>query len=186
MVHCSQSPTPMPEILDTLTKGDILTRAFHGGVHNAGEGGFAALREGQKRGIVIDTGFAGSVHTDFSPFRRAVEAEVLPDAVSTDITQYSAYMRGGRYGMTMCMNMAKTLGMGETEIFRAVTKTPARVLGKADSWGILKEGGTADIAVFAETGEGFSITDRAGNHIESSTGYRCVLTVADGQLVCRH
>ena len=186
MVHCSQSPTPMQEILNTLTKGDILTHAFHGGMHNAAEDGFAALCEAQKRGIVIDTGFAGNVHTDFSVLRGAFETGILPDTISTDITQYSGYMRGGRYGMTMCMNMARYLGMGETEIFRAVTKTPAGVLRREDSWGILKEGGTADIAVLADTDEGFSITDRAGNHIESQTGYRCVLTVVDGQMVYRN
>ncbi len=186
MVHCSHSPVPMPEILSTLNEGDILTHAFHGGVHNAAEDGFTSMQAAQKRGVVIDTGFAGNVHTDFSVFRKAIEAGVLPDTISTDITQYSAYMRGGRYGMTMCMNMAKHLGMGETDIFRAVTQTPARVLGKADAWGCLTEGGTADIAVFADTDEGFSITDHAGHHIESKSGYRCVLTVADGQIVYIH
>ena len=31
-----------------------------------------------------------------------------------------------------------------------------------------------------------SLTDEDGNHIESESGYRCVLTVADGQTVYRH
>jgi len=34
--------------------------------------------------------------------------------------------------------------------------------------------------------EGFSLTDKAGNHIERDKGYRCVLTLADGQVVYRN
>ena len=46
-------------------------------------------------------------------------------------------------------------------LFRAVTSTPA----------------LAD--------EGFSLADAAGHHIESDQGYRCMLTVCDGQIVYR-
>lgn len=31
--------------------------------------------------------------------------------------------------------------------------------------------------------EGFDLTDKAGNHIVSEKGYRCVLTVTDGEVV---
>ena len=87
--------------------------------------------------------------------------------------------------MTMCMSIARHMGMSEVDIFKAVTVTPARVLGKEDAWGTLNVGGNADIAVFEYTGEGFSLTDKAGNHIEDKNGYRCVLTVADGQIIYR-
>ena len=85
--------------------------------------------------------------------------------------------------MTMCMSMARHLGMGEEEILRAVTSSPAKALGKAEKWGTLREGGVADIAVIALAKDGFSLADAAGNHIESKDGYRCVLTVSDGQIV---
>lgn len=183
MVHCSHSPVPMAEILETLAPGDILTHAYHGGENNAAEDGFASLKKAKQRGIIIDAGFAGHIHTDFAIFKEAVEAEALPDTISTDITRASAYMRGGRYGMTMCMSMARHMGMSETDIFKAVTSAPAKVLGMADAWGSLKVGAVADIAVFDYTNEPFSLTDRAGNHIESDVGYRCVLTVSDGQIV---
>ena len=87
--------------------------------------------------------------------------------------------------MTMCMSIAKMLGMSEEQVFRAVTSTPAKVLGKADCWGHLKIGGIADIAVFDYTDEGYDLTDKAGNRVHSDVGYRCVLTVADGQIIYR-
>lgn len=186
MVHCSHSPTPMAEILETLAPGDILTHAYHGGENNAAADGFAAIKKAKQRGVIIDAGFAGHIHTDFAIFKAAVEAGALPDTISTDITRASAYKRGGRYGMTMCMSMAKHLGMGETDIFKAVTSAPAKVLGMADAWGSLQVGAVADIAVFDYTNEPFSMTDRAGNHIESDMGYRCLLTISDGQVVYRH
>ena len=88
--------------------------------------------------------------------------------------------------MTMCMNISKTLGMREEDIFRAVTSNPAKALGKDKEWGYLKVGRTADIAVFDYTDEGFDVTDKAGNHIGSQKGYRSVLTVSDGQVVYRN
>ena len=185
MVHCAHSPEKMSEILDTLNKGDILTHAYHGGENNASEDNFDALMAAKKRGVIIDSGFAGHIHTDFAVFKKAVEKGALPDTISTDITRASAYKRGGRYGMTMCMSMARHMGMSEADIFRAVTSTPARTLGKENKWGYLQVGRTADIAVLDDTNEPFSLTDKAGNHIESDTGYRCVLTISDGQIVYR-
>lgn len=186
MVHCSHSPIPMAQLLAHLQAGDILTHAFHGAEHNAAEDNFECMRAAQKRGVFIDCGFAGNVHTDFGVFRQAIESGIIPDIISTDITKYSAYIRGGRYGMTMCMSMAKAVGMDEEDIFRAVTATPAKALGMQDQWGTLKVGGPADISVLAYTDEGFDLTDKAGNRLCSDTGYRCILTIADGQIIYKH
>jgi len=185
MVHCSNSPTPMAEYLPLLSPGDILTHAYHGGGNTAKDDDFASILAAKKRGVVMDAGFAGHIHTDFSVFRAAVANGVLPDTISTDITRASAYKRGGRYGMTMCMSMARTAGMKEEDIFRAVTTTPAKVLGKDGDWGVLKEGHCADIAVLQYGNEPYSLTDKAGNTLEDTQGYRCKLTVAGGVVVWR-
>ena len=126
------------------------------------------------------------MHTDFKVFENAVKSGELPDIISTDITKYSAYKRGGRYGMTMCMSIARHLGMSEEDIFRAVTSAPAKALGKEKEWGYLGIGKSADISVFDYTDEGFDLTDNAGNHIESEKGYRCLLTIANGEIVYRN
>ena len=183
MVHCSNSPVSMSDILSTLNKGDILTHAYHGGLNNASEDNFESIKSAQERGVIIDAGFAGNVHTNFDVFKRAMANNALPDTISTDITKFSAFVRGGRYGMTMCMSLARYEGMQEEDIFRAVTSNPAKVLGKEEKWGYLKEGRIADIAVFDYTEESFSLSDNEGNHVESKKGYRCILTISDGQIV---
>ena len=183
MVHCTGSPTTMPEILEVLSAGDILTHAFHGGKNNAAEDNFESLKRAQARGVIIDAGMAGHVHTDFEVMKKAIQCGFVPDTISTDITKFSAYTRGGRYGMTACMSISRMLGLSEDEIFRATTSTPAKILGKKSEWGHLAIGRRADIAVFDYTDEGFDLTDKAGNRVYSSEGYRCVLTVSDGQIV---
>lgn len=184
MVHCTGSPTPMAEILKALSPGDILTHVFHGGANTSADDGFACVREAKERGVIIDAGFAGHIHTDMAVLQKAA-AGIFPDTISTDITRLSAFTRGGRYGMTMCMNMALRAGMAEEDILRAVTSAPAKALGREAAWGYLQEGRCADIAVLEMTDEDFDLTDRAGNRFTAENGWRCVLTVADGQVVYR-
>lgn len=186
LVHCNHSPTPMLDIVKTLAPGDILTHVFHGGKHTCLEEDFAAFRLAREKGVTLDAGFAGYVHTDFGVLHAAFSAGFFPDTISTDITCNSAYRRGGRYGLTMAMSMARTAGMEETEIFRAVTTSAAASLGMGGQWGALKPGETADIAVLEYGDEGFDLTDKAGNHIASREGYRCLLTVCNGQIVYRN
>ena len=87
--------------------------------------------------------------------------------------------------MTMCMSMAKQMGMAEEDIFRAVTSAPAKVLGKEQEWGALQVGRCADIAVFDEEGEAFSLTDKRGNTVCDTKSFRCALCVANGEVVYR-
>ena len=145
MVHSTGSPVKMAEIVKTLRKGDILSHAYHGGINNSMDDDFECLFEGKSRGVIIDAGMAGGVHTDFNVLKEAIKKGATPDTISTDITCHSAYKRGGRYGMTMCMSILKDMGMSEEEIFKAVTRKPALVLGKENMWGSLKEGKNADV-----------------------------------------
>ena len=87
--------------------------------------------------------------------------------------------------MTMCLSICRALGMHEESIFRAVTSKPAMAFGMEGEWGYLKEGRCADIAVFDYTDESFHLSDKAGNQVSSPKGYRCVLTISDGQVVFR-
>ena len=185
MVHTSNSPVSMSEIVDALNKGDIITHAYHGGINNASYNDFESLKKAKEKGIIIDAGFAGTAHADFTVFENAIKNGCAPDTISTDITKFSAYKRGGRYGMTMCMSIAKTLGMSEEEIFKAVTSSASKALCKESEWGYLKVGRYADVAVFDYRDEVFCLTGKGGKTVEGAEGYRCVLTILDGEIVYR-
>lgn len=185
MVHCNHSPVPMVEIVKTLRKGDVLTHAYHGGQNAAAEDDFQCLQYAREKGVVLDAGFAGHIHTDFGVYRKAVEKGYAPDLISTDLTLYSTFKRGGRYGLTACMNIAKVCGQDEESIFRSVTSTPACVFGKAEEWGYLKEGRSADIAVLAYEDDPYDLTDFSGNRVAWDKGYKCKLTIVNGEVVYR-
>ncbi|MBE6727877.1 MAG: hypothetical protein E7562_04425 [Ruminococcaceae bacterium] len=186
MVHCTLSPTTMVDIVNALSEGDILTHVFHGGDNSCLDNNFEALKIAKDKGVILDLGLAGNVHTDFLNFKKSIEAGFLPDVISTDITCKSAFIRGGRYGMTMCMSIAKHLGMSDEEIFKRVTSLAAKALDKGSEWGYLKVGRTADLAVFDYTNEPFDLTDKAGNQVKNNLGYKCILTVSDGQIIYKN
>lgn len=184
MVHCSaQSTVSMAETLEVLSPGDILTHMYHGGPCSAQADDFACLGRARERGVLLDSGCAGYVHTNFGVLRTALERGVFPDTISSDITKLSAYIRGGRYGLTLCMSMFRTLGMPEERILRAVTCDAAKALGQ--NWGRLAVGGPADIAVLRYGSQPYSLTDWEGNTLEDVLGYECTMTVSGGQIVYR-
>ena len=184
MVHSSNSPVPMAELLSVLEPGDILSHAYHGGKHTTADDHFESLKKAKERGVIIDVGMAGYVHTDFGVLKSAIREGAWPDTISTDITCSSAYKRGGIYGMTMCMSVMREAGLPGEAIFKAVTSRPAEVLGQK-SWGRLTVGEKADLAIFEYADQGFDMADRAGNRIYSEKGYHCLLTVVDGQIMYR-
>ncbi len=184
-LHSSNPPVSMAELFSILRPGDILTHAYHGGTNNVSDDNFECIKTAKKRGVIVDAGLAGHVHTDFKVFADAIKAGAIPDIISTDITCFSAYKRGGRYGMTMCMSIARHLGMSEEDILKATTSTAAKAIGMEKEVGKLEIGRCADIAVLEYADEGFDLTDKAGNRVHSDKGYRNILTIANGEVVYR-
>lgn len=186
MVHCTGSTASMAALASVLSEGDIITHAYHGAPNDISENNYEAYRIAKARGVTIDAGMAGGVHTDFAILRAAIEDGCLPDVISTDITRSSAYKRGGIYGMTMCMSICRGLGMCEEDIFRAVTSAAARAVKREGTWGSLTVGGRADLAVLSYGNAKTDITDRANNRVVLDQGYLCHMTVVNGKILYRN
>ena len=179
MVHTTGSPVPMAEYLPLFRAGDVLTHAFHGGVHTAAEVGFPSLCRAQERGVVIDLGMAGHVHTDLKILQQAAAWGLFPDTISSDAVIGSLNRRGGRYGLTLCMSVMRHLGMPRQMLMAAVTGRAAQVVGR--DWGHLSVGGPADLAVLAvDDASGFDYPDLQGR-----AGFVCELTMKNGVVVHR-
>ncbi len=128
---------------------------------------------------------AGGVHTDFNILRNAIEKGYIPDVISTDITCFSAYIRGGIYGLPMCMSILKTLGMDEKKIFQAVTINAAKSVDSLN-WAQMKVGAIANLTVLKYDNTPIDIEDRNKNRVVSKNGYVCKLTVKNGQIIYRN
>lgn len=185
MVHCSHSPVPMYDIVDTLSEGDILTHIYHSGESGCEENDYAALRLAREKGVVLDVGMAGHVHTDFRVLERAVECGQLPDTVSTDVTNLSAYSRGGNYGLCLCMSILRNAGVSEETVLRMVGENAARAVGRESEWGKLAVGRRADIAVLEWTDESYAFLQDENNTLRGEHSYKCMMTVCDGRVVWR-
>lgn len=184
MVHTTGSPASMLEVVNTLKKGDIWTHAYHGGDNTSDVDGFKAIFAAKEKGVVVDAGMAGNVHTDFAVLKKAIEAGALPDTISTDFTRLSIYVRGGIYSLNMCMGICKSMGMSEEDILKCVTTSAAKAVGK-ENWGTLTIGGDATFAIFETdcTDKKFSLTDKAGNYVCGDIGFKCVLTAVKGEIL---
>ena len=186
MVHSSYSPTSMLKIVQTLKRGDILTHSYHGGVHSIDENGYIAYHTAKEKGVVVDAGMAGGVHTDFEVLKKAIENGCIPDTISSDITKFSAYKRGGIYGLTVCMSILKNLEMDEIKIFQAVTKNAAESVGQKEWFSTLSVGQKATLCVLRYGESAIDMTDKAGNRLAIHQGYLCKMTMKNGQILYRN
>jgi dihydroorotase len=175
----------MEKIVDILQAGDIITHAYHGGYHTIAENDYLAYKKAKEKGVIIDAGMAGGVHTDFAVLKNAIEKGCIPDVISSDITCFSAYMRGGIYGLPMCMSIARICGMKEIDVFKSVTLNAAKAVDK-EEWFGLRVGVKATLSVMAWGDTQIDICDRAGNSLISEKGYVCKMAVKNGQIIYRN
>ena len=180
LVHTAHSPVSMARLLDVLAPGDIATHVFCGGQHTALEDDFLSLKKAKQRGVILDSCICGGEHVDFSVYRKAVEVGIYPDLLGTDLAEEIAGRSGG-YGLTTCMTVARLLGMPEEAVFRAVTDNAGKALRR--DWGRLAVGAAADVTLLQWTDAPVDLTDRYGNRVVSPAGYRCAMTIRDGNVV---
>lgn len=185
MVHCSYSPISMEKIVDVLGPGDIVTHAYHGGCSAIYENDYIAYKKAKEKGVIIDAGMAGGGHTDFKVFKNAIQCGCIPDVISTDITKFSAYIRGGIYGLPMCMSIARLSGMAEKDVFKAVTINAAKAVNSEEDWFKIKVNDIATLSVLKWCENKIDTLDKEQNRLESSHGYVCKLTIKNGQIIYR-
>jgi dihydroorotase len=180
MVHIGRG-TPLPEVLELLRPGDIVTHCFQGRgdiiLDDAGrvQPYVTAARE---RGIVMDVGHgAGSFRWDVA--ERALAQGFLPDVISTDLHAYNLY--GPTFDMVTTMSKFLYLGLSPEAVVTAATLAPARVIRRPDL-GSLAVGGEADLAILRlEEGE-VTLWDTHGGTRRAARRLVAEATVRAGQL----
>ena len=184
MVHITDALLPVPQILEFLKPGDVVTHCFHGFAYGImGPEKKAILKEvwaAQQEGIIFDCAH-GRMHFPFPFVRQALDAGFLPDTIATDLTLPSA-TKGPVFDLPTTMSKLLNLGMGLEDVIRCVTTNPARVIGEAEQLGTLRPGAIADVAVLSlEQGE-FDFVDTDQNHMIGEKKLVAQLTVKDGRV----
>src|SRR5437868_7488204 len=184
MIHITDSPIPLPDILAEMAPGDIVTHCYHGRANGImGQEKQFVLKEvveAQRYGIIFDCAH-GRNHFSFAMIEKALDQGFLPDTISTDLTFTSA-TRGPVWDLTTTMSKLLHFGMSLDDIVRRATAAPARIMGYEGTVGTLKPGANADIAVFELRDGSFPLRDSDGNTINAKRRLVAQLTIKDGRV----
>src|SRR5438552_1116632 len=184
MIHITDSPIPLPEILAEMAPGDIITHCYHGRSNGImGQEKQFVLKEvveAQRYGIIFDCAH-GRNHFSFATIEKALDQGFLPDTISTDLTFTSA-TRGPVWDLTTTMSKLLHFGMPLDELVRRATAVPAKILGYEGTIGTLKPGANADIALLERRPGNFAMTDSDGNIVTARERLIARTTIKDGRV----
>ena len=183
MVHVSDTPIPLDEILDQLRAGDVATHIFNGNVEQVlGADGRirARVRAAKERGVVLDIGHA-SIHCDVKVARRAIGDGFLPTTISTDL--HTPPPGSGRvvYNLRGLMSKFLALGMSLDEVVASVTSRAAAAIGKSTELGSLVPGMAGDAVVMDLEEGNFTYVDFARNEVKTTRRFRTRRVIRDGR-----
>lgn len=184
MMHITDSPVPLPELIAHMKPGDIVTHCYHGRNHGImGQEKQFVLKEvveAQRAGIVFDCAH-GRNHFNFRMIEKALDQGFLPDTISTDLTLTSA-TRGPVWDLPTTMTKLLHFGMPLDEIVRRATAAPARIMGYEGTVGTLKPGANADVTVLELRDGNFELRDTDGDTVTAKRRLLAHLTVKDGRV----
>lgn len=183
MVHIGECPMSIPELVNELSPGDVLTHCFKGGstrVLDNHEKVFDDVRAARERGVIFDIGHGyGSFNWDVAESALADGFE--PNTISTDL--HIKNLHGPVYDMPTTMSKFLMLGVPIEKVVAMATTNPARVLGRDAELGTLRPGTIADIAVFEQLEGPFKFADSYGIERNGDTLLVAAATVRRGELL---
>jgi len=184
MIHITDSPIPLPDILAEMVPGDIITHCYHGRAHGImGEEKQLVLKEvveAQRYGIIFDCAH-GRNHFSFAMIEKALDQGFLPDTISTDLTFTSA-TKGPVWDLTTTMSKLLHFGMKLDDIVERATAAPAKILGYDGTVGTLRPGANADIALIERRNGNVDLTDSDGNTVTAKERLITRMTIKDGRV----
>jgi dihydroorotase len=184
-----------------MRPGDILTHSFTGLSERLldEQGEVRAMAHAaRERGVLLDIGH-GSGSFSFESAEALTRAGIWPDTISTDLHQVSmpgpnlldplaidvvARVKGdGSPAFTLLTVMSKFLHLGIplVDIVRAVTVTPARLIGLEGEVGTLAVGARGDVAVLRLVDGDFELFDIHGNKRRAARMLEHQATVLGGR-----
>jgi dihydroorotase len=184
MMHITDSPVPLPALIEHMKPGDIVTHCYHGRNHGImGQEKQFVLKEvveAQRAGIIFDCAH-GRNHFNFRMIEKALDQGFLPDTISTDLTTTTA-TKGPVWDLPTTMTKLLHFGMPLDEIVRRSTATAAKIMGYEGTVGTLKPGANADVSVFELRDGAFDLRDADGNTITARQRLLAQMTIREGRI----
>lgn len=186
-VHVTDSVLAADELISHFRANDVYAHCFHGTGHSIlNEKGevFSAIKSAQSRGVIFDCS-NGVAHFDFKVASNAMEQGFYPDIISTDLTLRNSLRTDKVYSLLHVMSKYLNMGMSLFDVLRAVTATPARLMGMEGAIGTLAPGAFADISIVKLCKERIVFEDTRGVKMEGDRYLDNCATLCNGQIVYR-
>lgn len=187
IVHTTNTPVSMPELISHLRPGDVVTHAFHnfGNTIINKEGQvYQAVKEAQEKGVLFDVANA-RFHFAFKVAWAAIRDGFLPDIISTDLTVKSLYKKPQIFNMMFLLSKYLNMGLKLSDIIERCTARPAKALNMEGEIGCLSPGVCADIAVIKILDRKVHFEDWDGDSLVGEKLLKTMTTIRDGQIVFR-
>jgi dihydroorotase len=170
MVHVGDTASPLPDILALLRPGDLVTHMYapapHGMLDDNGRV-LPQVLQARKRGVLFDFGNGRTAHWTWEVAERAMQQGFLPDTISSDST--GAGLTDQVLNLANVMSKFLLLGMPIDQVIARVTANAARAIPEFKSYGTLRTGAVADVAVLELREGDFEFAD---NYKGQRTGHR--------------
>jgi len=181
MCHIDRPPPRYVDVLEILRPGDTLTHCFKP-FPNAPITADGRIKDAcwkaRERGVIFDIGH-GKGSFDFNVARAMLEGGFPPDIISSDV--HVLCIDGPAFDNMETMSKFLNLGMPLVDIIRAVTATPAKMLGRPDL-GDLTVGSTGDATVMRIEDGHFSFTDVLNQTLAGTSRFALDSVVVGGKL----
>lgn len=160
MVHVGDTASPLPAILALLKSGDIVTHIYspppHGIFDEAGHV-LGEVQAARRRGVLFDIGNGRFGHITWDVAERALRQDVLPDTISSDLTD--AGITDRVFDFPTVLSKFLMLGMPLDQVLARCTINAARVFPAFKGLGTLRVGVPADLAVLELRSGDFEFVD---------------------------
>ncbi|MFD2306799.1 amidohydrolase/deacetylase family metallohydrolase [Enterococcus termitis] len=181
MVHIGSAPPELDEILEHMTKGDVLTHCFNGKPNGILDKENSKIKDfawaAYDKGVVFDIGH-GTDSFNFQVAETALKEGMKAASISTDI-----YIRnrenGPVYDLATTMEKLRVVGYEWSEIIEKVTAAPAKNF-HFETKGQLKEGFDGDLTIFKIEPGQKTLTDSNGFTREAKELIKPVKTIIGG------
>jgi dihydroorotase len=166
MIHVGDTAEPLGQILDLLRPGDIcshyLTPRKNGILGPQAFPGaklIPEIFEARKRGVILDIARGRTMHMGFPQMQATVEAGLLPDTISTDLTSLSIPFP--EVNVFSIATALMSFGVPFEECLKELTVNPARAMRRPEL-GKLEEGGIGDATLLKVEEGDFTVSDVDG------------------------
>jgi dihydroorotase len=173
-----------PRLLsEVLQAGDIVTHTLshHVGALLAGDDLLPQAKDAKARGVIFDVG-VGRANFTFESAKKVLDQGLMPDTVSSDITQMSRHA-GPTHSLTECMGKMLALGFTVEDVVRMATSEAARAIRMDGDIGSLAVGRDADISILEVVDGDWVFKDAIGGEGRSSKAIVPLAAVRAGDVM---